>query len=153
MFRRMAAVTALMVMVVFAGSAAAQTYTTGSVGADDTTPAPGDTVRLTGSGCPPNSPVTFAIDGNPAGGTTSDGNGNFAGDVTAPTQPGEHSVTATCGSQVLGLVIEVGAVSGSGLPRTGSSSALPLTSIGVALLAVGGLFVLQARRRRVRQPA
>src|SRR5437763_16058316 len=82
-------------LLTLATAASAQSYPTGVLGSNNTQPAPGQTITLTGSNCPPNSAVAFAIDGQPAGGTTSDANGNFTGTATAPTTPGTHNVTAT----------------------------------------------------------
>ena len=142
------------VLLSFAGAAAAQETSGGaSVGGSDLTPEPGQTITVSGTGCPAGEPVNFFFDGDPAGSTTADQNGNFSGEVTVPSDaaPGTHTITASCGAQVLGFQIEVSraAIVAAPVARTGSSSTIPLTSIALALLAVGGLLVLFARRRRV----
>ena len=145
---------AVVALLSLATTASAQSgYNSGVLGSDTTKPAPGQTITISGSNCPPGGAVDFAVDGSPAGGTTADGSGNFSGTVKAPSSPGSHTVTAACGAQVLSLEIEVQQPAAAAIPRTGSSSTLPLTSIALALLAVGGLFVLVSRRRRVAQPA
>ena len=128
------------------------------MGGSDTTPDPGQTITVSGTGCAPGSNVNFLFDGQPNGGTTADGTGNFSGSLTVPSDAssGTHTVTAQCGAQVLAFEITVNpaVVAAPAIPRTGSSSTIPLTSVALALLAVGGLFVLFARRRRVsHQPA
>jgi len=150
-------------LVALAGVAAAQEGTgTGSgataVAGSDITPDPGQTITVSGSGCPAHSPVDFFFDDQPAGGTTADADGNFSGPVTVPSgaSSGKHTVTAKCGTLVMGFEISVNppAVAAAAIPRTGTSSTIPLASVALALLAVGGLFVLFARRRRVtHQPA
>ncbi len=135
----------------FAATASAQSYGTTSVSGSDTTPAPGQTITVSGTGCPPNSQVNFLFDGSPAGGTTSGADGSYSGEVTVPSDAssGTHQITVECGAVVMGLEITVSpAASGAAIPRTGSSSTIPMTSVGLGLLAVGGLFVVAARRRR-----
>src|SRR4051812_37553513 len=139
-----------------AQTAASADYGTGSVAASDTTPNPGDTITVSGTGCPADTAVDFFFDGSPAGSTTSDGSGAFSGQVTVPSDAssGTHTITVQCGSVVMALEITVSpATAGPPVARTGSNSTIPLTQLGLALLAVGGLFVLLARRRRVAQPA
>lgn len=157
MLRRTAVVFLIMSAVLFAAGAANAQYVA-SVAGDDTTPDPGQSITVSGTGCVPGEQVNFLFDGQPAGGTTADADGNFSGSVTVPSDaaPGTHTITAQCGAQVMGFEITVNppAVAAAPIPRTGSSSTIPLASIALALLAVGGLFVLFARRRRViHQPA
>jgi len=130
-----------------AATASAQGYGTGTLGSSTTTPGPGEPFTVTGDGCAPGADVTFAIDGQAAGSTTADSSGNFSKTLTAPAAPGTHSVTATCGARVLSLEITVQASTTTPLARTGSNSTVPMTSIALVLLAVGGLLVLMARRR------
>lgn len=153
MLRRTAVAFMIMSAVLFAAGTANAQYNQPSIGADDTTPNAGQTIHVTGSGCVAGEDVAFAFDGTPAGGAVADANGDFAGDVTVPSNatPGAHTITATCGTLVQSLEITVNPapVAAAAIPRTGSSSTIPLTSVALALLAVGGLFVLFARRRRV----
>jgi LPXTG-motif cell wall-anchored protein len=155
MMRRMLGMTAILfaALLSFASPVSAQTSGNTSVGGSDTTPTPGQTITVTGSGCPANSPVNFFFDDQAAGSTTADGNGDFSGQATVPSNAssGTHTVTAQCGAVVMGFQVEVSpaGTAAAAIPRTGSSTTIPLASIALALLAVGGLFVLFARRRRV----
>jgi LPXTG-motif cell wall-anchored protein len=159
--RRLLAVLAIVfaALLSFTGTAGAQTTSGGtSVGGTDNTPDAGQTITVSGTGCKAGETVNFFFDGEPAGSTTADENGNFSGPVTVPpdASPGPHTITAQCGAVVMAFEIEVNpaAVAAAPIPRTGSSSTIPLTSIALALLGAGGLFVLFARRRRVtHQPA
>ena len=147
----------LMVLAAVLGCAAtanaqsSSSYQTGSVGGSDTTPNPGQTITVSGTGCGAGETVNFFLDGQPAGSTTADQNGNFSGPVTIPpNEPaGTHTITAECGTHVLGFEITVNPTAAtSSLSRTGSSSTIPLSGVAFALLAVGGFLVLAARRRR-----
>lgn len=152
MLRRTAmALTTLLAVFALAATAQAQSYQTGSIGGNDTTPDPGQTITVSGTGCGPGEQVNFFLDGQPAGGTTADQNGNFSGPLTIPSNeaPGTHTITATCGAQVLSFEITVNPVSTGNLSRTGASSTLPLSGIALGLLTAGGLLLLFARRRRL----
>ncbi|HEY2812730.1 MAG TPA: LPXTG cell wall anchor domain-containing protein [Acidimicrobiales bacterium] len=61
--------------------------------------------------------------------------------------------TAVKGATVTATKVEAGAVQSTPLARTGSSDTIPLTRIGLGLLAAGGLVVLVARRRRTTSAA
>jgi len=150
MLRRTAmALTTLLAVFALAATAQAQSYQTGSIGGSDTTPDPGQTITVSGTGCAPGDTVNLFLDGQPAGSTTADANGNFSLPLTIPSNEtaGTHTVTATCGAVVLSFEITVNAAGGN-LSRTGTSSTLPLSGIALALLAAGGLLLLFARRRR-----
>src|SRR5437899_5368931 len=58
-----------------ASMAAAQSYGTPTVGASNTNPAPGETITVSGSGCPADFAVDFLFDGTAIGSTTSDSTG------------------------------------------------------------------------------
>lgn len=138
-------------LLLLASAASAQTSNNTSVGGSDTTPDQGQTITVSGTGCPANTPVGFFFDGTPDGGTTSDANGNFSGPLTVPSNAssGTHTITATCGAVVMAFEITVSpTVATAPLARTGTSSTFPLTSAALALLGAGGLLVLFARRRR-----
>jgi LPXTG-motif cell wall-anchored protein len=161
MRRTAVAFTMILAALSVAGTAYAQSYGTPVVQSSDPTPEQGQTITVSGSGCPPNSDVELLLDGQPAGSTTSNSDGSYSGSVTIPPDEstGTHSVTANCGTEVLAFEIEVqpmgstaaaAGTSGSGLARTGSSSTVPLTTVALGLLAAGGLFVVIARRRRDR---
>lgn len=81
----------------------------------------------------------------------SDANGRFSVTFnTASLALGPHTVTATgAGITLTRHFTVVGpAAAGAPIPRTGSSSTIPMVSIALALLGAGGLLVLFARRRR-----
>jgi hypothetical protein len=65
-------------------------------------------------------------------------------DYTTTCSPDGQTVSSTCTS----TSVEATQVQAEPLARTGSTSSIPLARFAVALLAVGGLFVLMARRRR-----
>ena len=83
--RRMLGVMAILfaALLSFAGTAAAQSKNT-SVGGSDTTPDPGQTITVSGTGCNAGETVNFFFDGQPAGSTTADSNGDFSGSLTVP---------------------------------------------------------------------
>lgn len=115
----------------------------GTVTDDDNTPLAGETVTVT-------------VDGATVGTPTTDSAGKFSVDITAPTQVGDHPVTATApDAAVINSVLKVvscdagGAVPRPDLPRTGSSdSTMNMVKIGVALTAFGGALLALARKRR-----
>jgi LPXTG-motif cell wall-anchored protein len=159
MFRRILMLTAA-VLVATVGVAEARPggYSTGgTITVDDSTVSPGQVVKVSGTGCAPGSTVTLQFVGPPAGtpvNTTAGSDGSFSGNVTIPTNAtaGANSIRATCGSLVQNVTVTV-SVGGTGLARTGTDSSLPLTTIGIGLVAAGGFVVLIARRRRVASPA
>lgn len=136
--------------------------------------APGGSLQAAGAGFAPGSSVRVAMAGASLGSATANGDGAFTAALVVPasTEPGSHTVTASGpasggGTQVLSASLMVtgaesaggttgadSAVAGRGqeggggrLPRTGSSSALPLVLAGGTLLAVGVGTVVLARRR------
>jgi LPXTG-motif cell wall-anchored protein len=117
------------------------------------TTTPGGSVTALGFGCPPGSVVEISIDGTVVGTTIAahDGKGSFQVPFTAPTTPGQFTVTATCGVTIVSSILTVIAAPTTlppVLPRTGSDSTLPLTRLGLVLVAGGGLLVLAVRKRR-----
>lgn len=118
----------------------------------------GESVDVAGTDCAPGSEVTITLDdGTVLGTATADDAGGFVQSITIPpsTSLGEHLITATCGEHqqflrvdVLGESVEVVPVSGSALPRTGSSNTAPLVGIGAGALVLGAAFVYGSRRPR-----
>lgn len=126
-----------------------------------TSVAPGGTVVFTGTGWPGNSTVTISVNGTVAGDATTNATGEFTFNYVVPatTAPGALDASAGCGTFVLTQAVTVvgGATTSTGgisptsvvngnLPLTGSRS-LVGAQVAVALLAVGGILVLIARRR------
>lgn len=128
--------------------------------------AAGGSLQAAGAGFAPGSTVkvSFAGASVPLASTTADSAGAFSTnlDIPASTKPGSYTVTASGGAQVLSASLEVtpagsrpragsGGTStqaaGQNLPRTGSSSPLPLALAGGTLLAAGMGAVVVARRR------
>lgn len=130
----------------------------------------GGSLQAAGAGFAPGSTVDVSLAGASLGTARADGSGAFSAAVVVPvsTEPGNHTVTASGpgsdgGTQVLAAALQVteasaapgarastpGSTAGSSsLPRTGSSSTLPLALAGGALLVAGSGAVLVARRRR-----
>jgi LPXTG-motif cell wall-anchored protein len=135
----------------------------------DTTPTPGQSITLTCGTYVAGSTVTFTFFSAPVtlGSATADANGVVTATVTIPADAtlGEHTITATgpaaAGGTLtnsVGITVVGAGQAGAGtfvpgtftgaLPRTGNDSSLPLARAGALLLAVGGVLVLAARRRR-----
>jgi LPXTG-motif cell wall-anchored protein len=79
------------------GPAGAQPYTPPTVSVSDTTPFPGQTITIFGSGFPANVGITITI--NPTLFTTSDAAGAWSTNFTIPVDfpPGVHTIVATGG--------------------------------------------------------
>jgi LPXTG-motif cell wall-anchored protein len=106
-------------------------------------------MALSGTGFLPNAPITITI--NPGGvvvtGISSNGSGSFSASVTAPSNAGTYTVSATDGVNTSSTSVVVSASGGgSALPVTGNSSSFPLAQLGATLLAVGALIVFGVRR-------
>lgn len=153
--------------------AGAQPYTPPTVSVSDTTPFPGQTITIYGSGFPANVAITITI--NPTLYTTSDAGGAWSTtfDIPEDFPLGVHTVVASGGGvtatttffEVLpegadageaGLFVDVppqaGVAAQAGparptLPQTGSGSSAFLARVGVVLLAAGGVLVALGRRR------
>lgn len=128
--------------------------------------AAGGSLQAAGAGFAPGSTVEVSLAGAsvPLASTTADSGGAFSSNLVIPasTSPGSYTVTASGGAQVLSASLEVTPAesrpgagardsnaqeAGQNLPRTGSSSPLPLALTGGTLLAVGMGAVVVARRR------
>ena len=133
------------------------------------TVAAGGTLRASGSGYDRNSPVNIQLSpgGQVLATATTDGNGQFARDITIPSDvaAGRYTVAATgyrnaapyeltadLTVTAAGAGAERGRADGSTLPRTGAFIA-GLAAIGAALTGAGTVAVLAARRRRTGQTA
>jgi LPXTG-motif cell wall-anchored protein len=144
---------ALVAILVLAPAASAQYEEPGEITTDNPTPGVGDSITVQGSNCEPNTTLTLTLtQGDQSvvvGQVTTDADGNFTTTITIPTSfsPGPATLSSACGSLTLNIAGAVGA-----LPRTGSSSSLPLARVAVVLLAVGGFLVLTARKRVARVP-
>lgn len=139
------------------------------IAASDTTPCPGGTTTITGTGFEPGSTVTLTLDDTTELGTpTVDENGEFAVEVTVPetTATGQHTVKATGlgdGATISATlnVIDCEApppttappAAGGDLPRTGSDSTMTLLRIGLGLAAFGAVLLAVAAKRRRRAAA
>jgi LPXTG-motif cell wall-anchored protein len=171
MFRRFLLVASLVIAAGAVGSAApagAQPYAGCNPAVSDTTPAAGDTITVSGDGALAGGTVTASLDATQIGSGTASGTGAFSFPATIPTTAtGTEVLTVDCGGEagVASVTLTVSAapttttttaattttvaVAADALPRTGSSSTLPMAQIAVGALAVGGLALAGARRRRV----
>jgi LPXTG-motif cell wall-anchored protein len=145
------AVAALATLTVGAAVAGAQEYppTSSTTGGLVVTPGVnvGGVVAVSGDSCGPNQPVTIAFNGKVVATATTDANGHFATQFTVPsgTAPGTYTVTASNSfCSLSGQTVVRAAL----LAFTGSSSTTPAIWIGAALVALGAVFVVVARRRR-----
>ena len=123
----------------------------------------GGSVSLTATGCkfPESFVITIHSVSEVIGHANSQPNGDFNASVTIPSNipAGDHTIVAT-GSKgdviSAAVVVETaagsggsaGSGSGSGALATTGTYAAASAGIGAAAIAIGGLFVLGARRRR-----
>ena len=150
-----------------AGPALAQGYTTQPpvLGVSDTNPAPGQEITVEGGGFAPGSQVTIVLGNEVLRTVTTDAAGNFRTTVVIPedfpcgpatleargTDPGGAARVLSANLNIECPAGAAGArrgAAGAGLPRTGSTSAAPLTAAGVGLVLIGAAAVIAARRRR-----
>ena len=124
--------------------------------ANDTRVVPGQKMTVSGGGADPSAKVQIIFASTPrvVATTTADGNGDYSATFTVPdVASGVHTVTAVSEGTVLdSLTVCVNTCATSGasandLPFTGSST-LPGIGIGVALIGVGTMVLMAARRRR-----
>lgn len=159
MLRRIVMVLAIVFALVTAGGAAhaqsSSSYGTPGVVGDNQTVTQGSDITITFTNLPPNTDFDVVVNSNPInlGTHRSDGNGTLSVTFsTAGLDVGAHTVTATGGGVTAVAHFTVvaatgGAVTGAAIPRTGSSSTIPMTSVALTLLALGGLVVFASRRR------
>jgi hypothetical protein len=160
MARTIRAAACVVMVVLFGGVAAggvasAQQYPPASVAVDDSELCETGVITVTGSGFPPGSTVTVVLEGRMTLGTVAaDANGRFSLSAEVPSGlTGRHTIRATSGpvEAVTSLDVDCPAPPGrppeDELPRTGSSSPLPMARIALALIAVGGGILALARRR------
>jgi LPXTG-motif cell wall-anchored protein len=117
----------------------------------DTTPTPGQTVTVTGSGAAGDGAVSATLDGAVVGSGTADAAGEFTFSATVPTTAsGDETLSVSCGPNrgVDALVLGVSVSSSDDLPRTGSSSTVPMSQAGAAALVLGAVALGGARVRR-----
>ena len=135
------------------GPAATQTYPGCAVELSDVSVDPGDTISVNGTNAAPGEDVVASMRGQVIGRGAADGNGDFSFPATVPADvaAGTYSVEVSCGPQgpLLHVTVTVGPVAAATgrLPKTGSGGTIPLSSIAIGLIAVGGLVALTSRRR------
>jgi LPXTG-motif cell wall-anchored protein len=156
MIRKILGIAALLV-VVTTGAAQAQDYppATNSISCNKSSAAPGEDITCTAQSY--TGATSFDILSTPVrlGTVTANANGVAVINTKIPanTTPGQHSIQSTGtgrnGQQTLTLSTNI-TITGTGtaIPRTGSSDSLPMATIGVSAVAVGGLLLLLANRRR-----
>ena len=144
-------------LFVGAGAAHAQDYPPrgNSLTASASVVAAGTPVTLTAQVFLPGTNVVFRIFSDPVtlGTATANSNGVATLTATIPSNfSGQHTITASgsgANGQPLTVSTTITVTQGHApLPRTGSSHTKPYTEIGIGALAVGGLLLLGAKRRR-----
>jgi LPXTG-motif cell wall-anchored protein len=156
MFRKFLLLTSLMAALMLGSAtlAQAQTYGGGTIVAPPA-PAPGGTMQISGTGFPPNTPITVTVGGTTITGIVTDASGSWVATVPVPTTPGVYTITATDGTTTSSTTVTVGGSSSGGggtiLPNTGSSSPMKLAPIGAGLIVVGALIVFGVRSRNRRE--
>lgn len=120
-----------------------------SASVSDTTPSPGQTVTVAGSGAANGGAVSATLDGAEVGTGTADAAGDFEFTATIPaTANGSETLEVSCGGDRGVFPITLTVVAGSTtLPATGSSDTLPLTGMGAGALALGAAAIGAARFR------
>ena len=155
------------VSVFFVAPAGAQTTCQASptynpsaaIGANPITVTQGQSVTITGTGFAPNCSVTVTALGQSVTVTTDAAGGFTAVFSTTGVAPGSYIATAVQSNLSLSTNFNVVAaavtpvttatpVTTGSLPVTGSNSTTTYVSAGLGLLAVGGMLVLFARKRR-----
>jgi len=140
------------VLLLVAPAASAQYADDGSITVNPDNPDPGDAITVTGTACgEPGVDVTVSIT---QGGQTivigtattgPDGSYTVTGSVPANFVDGVATVSDTCGASYTLNIGDV-AVGAAALPRTGSETGT-MWRVAVALVAIGGILVLTARKR------
>lgn len=142
---------ALAALLLLAPAASAQYVDDGSIVVDPSNPDVGDSITVVGTACGEEGvDVTVSIT---QGGQTvvigtattgPDGSYTVTGAVPANFVDGVATVSDTCGAS---YTLNIGDVAGAAaLPRTGSETGT-MWRVAVALVAVGGILVLTARKR------
>jgi hypothetical protein len=109
--------------------------TDGGLTLDHTSIQPGDTLAAAGTGCEPGHAVTLTAGGEQVGAATADSSGAF----TAPVQftkiePGRHTITASCGVQLTGVVDQA---------VTSSSGDYSATLVVLVFFVLGGILFVR----------
>jgi LPXTG-motif cell wall-anchored protein len=143
-----------------AGDVGAQTYPPAAITAVPSVLTVGQPFTITGVNFPANATVTNVFNSQPVGlgSAVANAAGSFTLNATTPAVPlGTHTIVATGGGAEATTTVQVvatqagaggGAQGAAPLPRTGTSSTIPLARIGIALLAAGGLVLAMTHRAR-----
>ena len=160
MLKKALAIIAL-VLLASTGTARAQDYppAINSLTANPSTVPAGGRTTLTARTFKAGTTVRFTRFSDPVvlGSAVADASGVAVLDATIPadTTAGSHRIEATgTGSTNVSLTVATDILvtrpGSSAIPQTGSNDTVPLATTGAVILAVGGLLVLVARRRRAR---
>ena len=149
---------ALLAVALPATAAVAQSYpSTPTLTVDQPVVAPCTTIVLTGTGFLPDTLVTITVDGKVIGTVMTDGQGNYTFTYTVSCSEVDGAVltfTGNDGTNVLSVSVTVEAAAvttttAGTLPKTGASdTTMLLVRVSVVLVAVGGILVLAASRRK-----
>ncbi len=166
---RLAIATAVVAVPVCIGTLAfASPYSSPSVSASTTTPAPGGSVSVTGTGFRPDSAVSVAIHSKVIvlAEVTADANGDASTSVTVPssfTRGSSHTISLTgvdsSGATHVDSLAIVLTGANAAAPASSSQSDLPFTGLdvvaesatGAALVGFGAFLVFAARRKKAAQ--
>ena len=134
--------------------------TPAAVSVSTTTPAPGASLAISGSGFEPGETISLVFHSTPTslGSVTADSSGAFSTSVTIPAgASGSHEIVGTglTSGAVATIALDVGGSSSSssgsgssGLSDTGVA-VIGIGAVGVVLLVGGGLLMLAGKRRKV----
>lgn len=115
------------------------------------TVSPGEQIEIIGTGFPPNCEIQIIIDNTVVGTVTTTPEGTFSFPYTVPTNfVGSLTIVITAGEYSQTITLQVATPTTTTQPPlepTGSDSAT-LASVGLVLIAGGGLLVLFTRKRR-----
>lgn len=150
MLKKILIIAAGLVVLLLSAPAGAQYGEVFSGTVSNTNPQPGETITFEGV-CPFAEVVDVSIDGEHITTIPVNEDDTFSGPVTVPSDlaPGTHTLTATCGSEVLSITLTIGSPGGSGpLADTGASNTGLLLKLGGGLVLLGAVVALFATKRR-----
>lgn len=145
----------------------------------DYTVVAGQTITVSGFGCPPGSPVSTGFNTTGQASTTASASGTYTLQFRIPSNAalGLHQIISTCKAAGAGdrvtltstVRVVAAGTSGTGgvttapgatstgsngrLAFTGTNSVVPMLRLGLGLLAAGGLLLVVARKRHTATPA
>lgn len=146
---------AALAIVALSGTAQAQYQGVGGITISNPNPRPCETVTISVTNMPPNTPVTVTANGVVVVTGTTDASGNFTTPYTVPCDAvGTITLAASAGGVTVTAVLNITSGGGGNLPRTGASETTSaFARVGALLLVAGAGMVLSTwlvRRRSAR---